>query len=324
MRQPYPRRFEGSSHATSREQRTSPSSTAARGTWGSSRVHLEVSTFATATQRKRPTQPVSCSSPRPSPPPHPGCCGARPTQLISTRQTAYDGNASDQLRLYARSRGASGSRDHANSRCRPLPPATAKPEVLVNVSSILTAAMDGALSTAHNRGKHDAAHAGSRSSTNRSSSSSKSSNTHVAAGPQRALPQPRPQPPGEEASSGSDMWSNTRNISVAAHHERRADGDLAPPDCLHFCMWLGIDEAVLAAVAWAAALEHPVPVHVGALLTVVHYCSHTNRALPDLVRVGISATDRSWARGRAPSFAHRKHWHIYIEDGPASLHAFRD
>ena len=89
MRQPYPRRFEGSSHATSREQRTSPSSTAARGTWGSSRVHLEVSTFATATQRKRPTQPVSCSSPRPSPPPHPGCCGARPTQLISTRQTAY-------------------------------------------------------------------------------------------------------------------------------------------------------------------------------------------------------------------------------------------
>lgn len=178
---------------------------------------------------------------------------------FDTPDGVYDGNASDQLRLYARSRGASGSRDYANSRCRPLPPATAKPEVLVNVSSILTAAMDGALSTAHNRGKHDAAHAGSRSSTNRSSSSSKSSNTHVAAADRNGASAASTSAARRGSIEWLDMWSNTRNISVAAHHERRADGDLAPPDCLHFCMWLGIDEAVLAAVAWAAALEHPSP-----------------------------------------------------------------
>ena len=56
-----------------------------------------------------------------------------------------------------------------------------------------------------------------------------------------------------EALTVLDTWSPTRNLSVATHHViRRGQDELAPPDCTHFCQWVGVDEMVLGAVAWAA------------------------------------------------------------------------
>ena len=52
-----------------------------------------------------------------------------------------------------------------------------------------------------------------------------------------------------------DTWSLTRNLSVAMHanNPNRGPDELAAPDCLHFCSWIGVDETIVEAVAWAAA-----------------------------------------------------------------------
>lgn len=58
---------------------------------------------------------------------------------FDTSTGIYDGAAADQLRIFMRTRGAAGSKNYSLSRCKPLAAWVTKPEVLANVSSILTA-----------------------------------------------------------------------------------------------------------------------------------------------------------------------------------------
>ena len=46
-----------------------------------------------------------------------------------------------------------------------------------------------------------------------------------------------------------DTWSLTRNLSVAMHanNPNRGPDELAAPDCLHFCSWIGVDETIVEA-----------------------------------------------------------------------------
>ena len=122
---------------------------------------------------------------------------------FTTPTGVFDGHGLDQFRLYNKNHGRLGSNASALLGCRALSEGVQKPQVLVNVSAILSRASSRRLTIL-------------------------------------------------------DLWTLTRNLSIASHpvHGRDPTAGTTIPDCAHYCQWLGIDAAVLQAVAWAANESH--------------------------------------------------------------------
>ena len=127
---------------------------------------------------------------------------------FTTPDGVFDGHGLDQFRLYNKHKGRLGSNASALLGCRALSEGVQKPQILVNVSAILSRASSRRLTVL-------------------------------------------------------DLWTPTRNLSIASHPIHSPPGALTIPDCAHYCQWLGIDAAVLQAVAWAANESHHVRVASG-------------------------------------------------------------